>query len=188
MEIRKIFFEVEKILMLLCYNCDLSLRALAVSFDAWIVHSGDSNHTKWHASSESVDLLEFFKWLSKHNVQVIHYYMNFLIRTPAGSLITAWEKNAPEPGHKPARPPLLLLQTRAYYQVDDAYGFLQIRGFTLKKSARTKRRWWTIGFIICLFVSLHLPIFQGFLKISIKSGLWIFTSYFFFQTCSSICI
>ena len=89
--------------MLLCYNCDLSLRALAVSFDAWIVHSGDSNHTKWHASSESVDLLEFFKWLSKHNLQVIHYYMNFLIRTPAGSLITAWEKNAPEPGHKPAR-------------------------------------------------------------------------------------
>ena len=35
-------------------------KLVAASFDAWIVHSGDSNHTKWHASSESVDLLEFF--------------------------------------------------------------------------------------------------------------------------------
>ena len=60
-----------------------------------------------------------------------------MIRTPAGSLITAGKEctGAQAQGWSPP-PPLLWLQTRAYYQVDDAYGFLQIRGFNPPQKIR----------------------------------------------------
>ena len=144
--------------MLLGYNCDMKEKLVAASFDAWIVHSGDSNHTKWHASSESVDLLEFFPnsgysllhefsddqnscWLLNYRLKRMH------LSTSPGMVTTAFFS-----GCKHVLIIKLMMPT-ASYKLEDST--------PLKKSARDQLRW-TIGFIICLLVSLHLPIFKNF--------------------------
>ena len=172
MEIRKIFFRVEKmwgsLVTIVIWRKSL-LRPLLMlelfTVGILIIRNGTRH-------------LNPLTSLNFSQTPVIHYYLNFLIRTPAGSLITAWKECtwAQAQGWSPP-PPLLWLQTRAYYQVDDAYGFLQIRGFNPPQKIRAGPT--KVNYRFYLLVSLHLPIFQEYLRK--KKQFWPLWKNRFFQ-------